>query len=69
VAQVAGTLSLPGGAAGASADQELVRNMQLARAIGASGTPTFVVGDQVLQGAVGYETLKKAIEETRSKRA
>ena len=40
---------------------ELARNIELARAIGASGTPTFVVGDQVLQGAVGYEALKDAI--------
>ena len=37
------------------------RNSEMARAIGATGTPTFVVGDQVLQGAVGYEALKAAI--------
>jgi protein-disulfide isomerase len=45
---------------------ELERNFDLGRAIGASGTPTFIIGDQVLQGAVGYETLKEAIEEARS---
>jgi protein-disulfide isomerase len=45
---------------------ELARNNQLAQAIGATGTPTFVVGDEVLQGAVGYEALKEAIEKARA---
>jgi protein-disulfide isomerase len=45
--------------------RELQGNFQLARAIGASGTPTFVIGDRVLQGAVGYEALKRAISEAR----
>lgn len=47
--------------------QELERNYELARAIGATGTPTFVIGDQVLQGAVGYEALKEAIAKARAK--
>ena len=37
------------------------------RAVNATGTPTFVVGDQVLQGAVGYEALKEAIAKARAK--
>jgi protein-disulfide isomerase len=45
--------------------REVERNYELARAIGATGTPTFVIGDRVLQGAVGYEALKSAIEEAR----
>jgi protein-disulfide isomerase len=45
---------------------ELAKNYQLAQSIGATGTPTFVVGDEVLQGAVGYEALKEAIEKARS---
>jgi protein-disulfide isomerase len=45
---------------------ELERNFELGRAIGASDTPTFVIGDQVLQGAVGYEALKSAIAEARA---
>jgi protein-disulfide isomerase len=44
---------------------EIEKNYELARLISATGTPTFVVGDQVLQGAVGYEALKKAIAEAR----
>jgi protein-disulfide isomerase len=31
---------------------ELTKNYQLAQTIGATGTPTFVVGDQVPQGLV-----------------
>lgn len=45
---------------------EIEKNIELARAIRASGTPTFVVGNQVLQGAVGYEALKQAIAEARA---
>ncbi|MGZ8348360.1 MAG: DsbA family protein, partial [Allosphingosinicella sp.] len=44
---------------------ELMRNFELGRALGATGTPTFMVGDQVLQGAVGYEALRDAIAEAR----
>jgi protein-disulfide isomerase len=51
------------------ADQELARNFDLARGLEASGTPTFVVGDQILQGAVGYQALKDAIREAREKKA
>jgi protein-disulfide isomerase len=46
---------------------EIEKNYELARLIGASGTPAFVVGDKVLRGAVGYEALKAAISEVRSK--
>ena len=48
--------------------RELQGNFEVARAIGAQGTPTFVVGDQVLHGAVGYEALKDAIAEARAGR-
>ncbi|HZF95791.1 MAG TPA: DsbA family protein [Allosphingosinicella sp.] len=48
---------------------ELQKNFDLARAIGAQGTPTFVVGDQVLQGAVGYEALRDAVAEAREANA
>jgi protein-disulfide isomerase len=51
----------------AEAREELAGNLELARAINASGTPTFVVGDKVLQGAVGYEALKAAVAEARER--
>jgi len=48
---------------------EISRNVELANLIRASGTPTFVVGDQVLHGAVPYEELKKAVDQARERRA
>ena len=47
--------------------RELERNFDLARAIGATGTPTWVIGDQVLQGAIGYDALRAAIATARSR--
>jgi protein-disulfide isomerase len=44
---------------------EIRANYELVRALGGSGTPTFVVGDQMLQGAVGYDALKQAIAAAR----
>lgn len=42
-------------------EMELQRNLKLAGELGATGTPLFVVGDKVMNGAVGYDTLKAAI--------
>ena len=46
-------------------EAELKRNFQLAGQLGATGTPLFVIGNRVMNGAVGYETLKQAIEAAR----
>jgi protein-disulfide isomerase len=46
---------------------ELARNFELARVINATGTPTFVIGDQVLQGSVGYDALRAAIAVARGR--
>ena len=51
------------------AEQELGRNIELARTLGFTGTPSWVVGDQVLSGAVGYEALKKAVAAAREGRS
>ena len=48
-------------------DTEIGRNMKLAGELGATGTPLFVVGDRVMNGAVGYDTLKNAIARARAK--
>jgi protein-disulfide isomerase len=48
-------------------EAELKKNYQLAGQLGATGTPLFVVGDRVLSGAVGYDALKKAIEDAHKK--
>lgn len=52
-----------------SIDAELNRNLKLAGELGATGTPLFVVGNRVLNGAVGYDTLKAAIDKARSHNA
>ena len=48
-------------------EAELKRNFQLAGQLGATGTPLFIVGDRVMNGAVGYDTLKEAIAAARAK--
>jgi protein-disulfide isomerase len=48
-------------------EAELKKNFQLAGALGATGTPLFVIGDRVINSAVTYEELKKAVEDARAK--
>jgi protein-disulfide isomerase len=48
-------------------EAELIQNQKLAGELGATGTPLFVVGDRVMNGAVGYDMLKDAIAKARSK--
>ena len=48
-------------------EAELRNNYRLAGQLGATGTPLFVVGDRVMNAAVGYEALKKAIADAREK--
>lgn len=64
-AQVAGLAPAPPN--DPQAEVELKRNFDLAGKLGATGTPLFIVGDKVLNGAVGYEALKAAIAEARAK--
>ena len=64
-AQSAGIATTP--AQDAEIEGELNRNMKLAGELGATGTPVFVVGDRVLNGAVGYDMLKDAIAKAREK--
>ena len=62
-AQAAGIAPEP--VADTEIETELGRNMKLAGELGATGTPVFVVGDRVMNGAVGYDTLKAAIAKAR----
>ena len=48
-------------------EAELQANMGLASQLGATGTPLFVVGDRVINAAVGYDVLKGAIAAARKK--
>lgn len=67
IATAAATAGLDMAAARAAAQSapvsaELAQNTELARALGFSGTPSWVAGGQVLQGAVGFDRLKAAID-------
>lgn len=42
------------------------RNAELAQALRITGTPGFVVGDQIFPGATNLETMKKLIEQARA---
>lgn len=55
-----------GGAETPDLQAEIDGNYRLAQALQANGTPLFVVGDKVFQGAVGYDKLKAAIFEARA---
>lgn len=46
-------------------EAELNANMSLASQLGATGTPLFVIGNQVHNSAVGYDVLNKAVEAAR----
>ena len=64
-AQRAGIASSP--TQDSAIETELAQNRSLAGELGATGTPVFVVGDRVLNGAVGYDMLKDAIATARAK--
>ncbi len=57
-----------GGAETPDLQAEIDSNYRLAQALNANGTPLFVVGNRVFQGAVGYDKLKEAIAEARAGR-
>ena len=50
-------------------DAELKSNYRIAGQLGATGTPLFVVGDRVMNGAVGYYVLKQAIAAARARKS
>ena len=53
----------------AAIENELGQNQKLAGELGATGTPVFIVGNKVLNGAVGYDALKEAIAAARAKKS
>jgi protein-disulfide isomerase len=46
---------------------EIRSNLLIQQSLGMSGTPSWVVGDQLIGGAVGYDELKAAIAQARAK--
>ena len=45
---------------------ELRDNMDLAQKLGVQGTPAFVINDQIIPGAVGFDALKSQIDKDRA---
>lgn len=50
----------------AEAEAEVRKNMQLATQLQVQGTPAWVIGNQVMVGAVGRDQLERAITEARN---
>jgi len=46
---------------------EIKKNLELGRALGLTGTPSYVVGNKILSGAVGFDALKAAVATARDK--
>ncbi|QJU57662.1 DsbA family protein [Sphingomonas sp. AP4-R1] len=70
IAKVASAVGLDAGklageGKGDDISAEIASNMALAGRLGVSGTPAFVVGDEFLSGAVGYDALAKAVADAR----
>ena len=59
-AQLAVDMETPQVQAQVDANRELAANLNI------RGTPTFVIGDQILPGAIDIETLRQIIEMMRS---
>ncbi len=52
---------------GARVVGEINNNLQLFRQLQLTGTPGWVIGDQVFNGAIGYDELKAAVEAARAR--
>jgi protein-disulfide isomerase len=48
---------------------EIKKNLELGRALGLTGTPSYVIGNEILSGAVGYDRLKAAVAKARESNA
>lgn len=46
-------------------EAEVARNLDVAGKLGVTGTPSWVIGDQVISGMVPYEVLKQAVQTAR----
>lgn len=46
---------------------EIEANLAMMQKLGVGGTPTFIIGDQILEGALGYDALKQAVAKARKK--
>lgn len=49
------------------ADEEIARNLAMANRLGMTGTPSWVIGDRVLSGALPLDQLKDAVASARAR--
>ncbi len=54
---------------GAEVEGQLTKIATVQRALNLTGTPSWIIGDRLIVGAVGYEELKSAIAEARKARS
>jgi protein-disulfide isomerase len=54
-------------AASTAVEAEIEANLAMMRSVGFGGTPTFIIGDQILEGALGHDALKAAVDKARKK--
>lgn len=47
---------------------EVSRNLELGRSLGLTGTPSYIVGNRILSGAVGFDRLKDAVAAARAEK-
>ena len=66
-AQRVGVDPAKAGAAAPRAAQEIAANLRVARQLGMTGTPSWVIGDRVISGALPIDKLKEAIAAARSR--
>ena len=52
---------------GADVNAEIEANLAMMQRLGVGGTPTFVVGEKILEGALGYDALTEAVADARKK--
>ncbi|MGL5734832.1 MAG: DsbA family protein, partial [Beijerinckiaceae bacterium] len=50
---------------GAAVQERLQKTMQIAEALSINGTPAFIIGDDIVPGAVGADPLKRAVDSVR----
>jgi protein-disulfide isomerase len=48
-------------------DQQVQQNLALAKSLDVTGTPTFVVGNQVVEGAIDLSGMKELVADARKK--
>lgn len=47
---------------------EVKRNLELGRTLGLTGTPSYIIGDRILSGAVGFDRLKETVAAARAEK-